>query len=503
VKEMKTKFVKEASILLITVILVSSTSALALQINQKSTDKVNIMLSGDIWYVPDDFSTIQQAIDNADDGDTIIVRSGTYNENIIIDKSIDLTGINKEDTIIEGSDVEFTIIINADDVEISEFTITKGGGGIYIEHCSEIRIEDNIITHNREIYSGGVGLLFYDSSRNKILNNIITEHNGGGIHIRSSEDMPSIENQIKNNVISDNKNGGLSLFSQDRQNLDGLNIITKNIISSNNGGGIIIYDSNYNHITENTFIDNTCGIEFITQTANYQSSSVGNEIIGNIFTDHYAEGIWIADFSKDNVIYDNEFIYNNPNARDDSPFHNQWYNINSDQGNYWDDYTGRDDDGDGIGDTPYWIAGGTTDSEGEEDDYPIFRPAEEGTPQIPSRPIGETNGEPYVEYEYSTSTVDPDGDRVKYGWDFDGDKQVDEWTGLHQSGKTVTITYEWYQQGTYNVQVRAEDETGKRSVWSEPLKVNMPRNRSITTLFIEKIIGRFPQLVQLLKLLNY
>ena len=88
-----------------------------------------------IFYVggtePENYSSIQNAIDNASDGDTIFVYNGIYNENIIVNKTIDLIGENKENTIINGYINEIyenfliAFYILADQVNLSSFTITN------------------------------------------------------------------------------------------------------------------------------------------------------------------------------------------------------------------------------------------------------------------------------------------------------------------------------------------------------------------------------------------
>ena len=68
-----------------------------------------------------------------------------------------------------------------------------------------------------------------------------------------------------------------------------------------------------------------------------------------------------------NLIYENNFLKNYHNAYDDSK--GQW--SYEGKGNYWDDYNGTDSDGDGVGNTPYEINGGTT-----KDYYPLIEPVE-------------------------------------------------------------------------------------------------------------------------------
>src|SRR4030042_7035615 len=68
------------------------------------------------WIVDDDgpadFSTIQEAINAADDGDTVFVRNGTYYEHIVINKTISLIGENPEDTIIDAEHIGTAVLIS-------------------------------------------------------------------------------------------------------------------------------------------------------------------------------------------------------------------------------------------------------------------------------------------------------------------------------------------------------------------------------------------------------
>ena len=70
---------------------------------------------------------IQDLIDNASNGDTIYIPSGTYYENIVINKSISLIGKDKNTTIIDGNKSGDVVIIYADWVNISGFKIQNSG----------------------------------------------------------------------------------------------------------------------------------------------------------------------------------------------------------------------------------------------------------------------------------------------------------------------------------------------------------------------------------------
>jgi parallel beta-helix repeat protein len=133
--------------------------------------------------VPDDYSSIQTAIDHVLVGQTIYVRSGVYTEqSITINKPVSLVGENPTNTILVGINNNkysppYVIQVSADSVRISGFTIINGSlGGIRIETIgsdkqpSGCTITGNIISNNN------IGISTYDGqdltiSYNQIFNN--------------------------------------------------------------------------------------------------------------------------------------------------------------------------------------------------------------------------------------------------------------------------------------------------------------------------------------------
>ena len=145
------------------------------------------------------------------------------------------------------------------------------------------------------------------------------------------------------------------------------------------------------------------------------------------------------------------------------------------------------------------------DKFGKESDWSdsVTVTVENNNPNKPSVPDGPTSGKIKNSYTYSTSATDPDGHRVKYGFDWDGDDEVDDWTSLVNSGETASKSHTWTTQGNYEIKVKAQDEYGEESEWSDPLSITMPRNKMIGAI-ISKILEQHPilsLLVQYIQLL--
>ena len=204
-------------------------------------------------YVDDDggadYTRIQDAIDNASDGDTVFVYSGFYMEKIIINKSLDIIGENRDTTIIELKnkiDEEDTVYIYSNYVNLSGFKIQNSPRcGIFLA-SSFVNIKDNILINNTH------SIHFYlTNSQVKISNNQISNNYCGIYLVSCSND------NISGNNISNNDFGIRVSFSSN-------NSIYNNNIQSNNKYGLILHQRSMNNkIMRNNFIDNTKNAYFI------------------------------------------------------------------------------------------------------------------------------------------------------------------------------------------------------------------------------------------------
>jgi len=96
-------------------------------------------------------------------------------------------------------------------------------------------------------------------------------------------------------------------------------------------------------------------------------------------------------------------------------------------------------------------------------------------PATPSQPSGPTHGVRNVDYSYTSSSTDPNGDQILYLFNW-GDGTSTSWLGPYVSGQTVSATHAWSAIGTYNVKVKAKDTNGATSDWSQPLTVTILSN---------------------------
>jgi len=122
-------------------------------------------------------------------------------------------------------------------------------------------------------------------------------------------------------------------------------------------------------------------------------------------------------------------------------------------------------------------------------------------PNKPSKPSGPTSGKAGSEYTYTSSTTDPDGDQIWYMWNW-GD-ETGGWLGPYTSGAVCEASHTWNAQGDYNVKVKAKDQYGEESPWSEPLSISMPKTKPYSDRpflrFLQNFLQNHPLIYQLLQ----
>ncbi len=237
---------------------------------------ININATESIIYVDvngeEEYTSIQDAIDDASNGSTIYVNSGIYYENININKSINIFGSGKGICIIDGSMGKYVVYLSTYNISIQNLTIKNGQDGIKLKNSYNITIKGNTI----------------------------------------------------------------------RQTKIGINI----------------------------------------------------------------------DNSSNNTIYSNNFVNNTKNAYDE--YNNTWYDLDSNMGNFWDNYTKTDNNSDGFADTPYNISGGKN-----KDMYPLMQPiTKKPHASFTYSPIYPTTQETV---KFNDTSMDVDGFITSWFWELEGE----------------------------------------------------------------------------------
>ena len=271
-----------------------------------------VSIKGDFEY-----TSIQQAIDNAPENHTIYVIPGYYTESITINKTISLIGEDVETTIIDGNYSGDVIkITGPGNVTITGFTLVNSGkstNAADYDSGIDIHCDGNTFSHLL-IKKNAMGIWSYSSLNNKFENISLINNSFYGMYLQSGSD---------NNIIDH----------------------------------CVFYKN-----------EKTSGYAVRIKTSK-------NNIVKNNYFGENARGLYFCCGARDNIVYDNTFENNYQwNARDDVG--NRWYNAEELSGNYWSDYQGVDEDNDGIGDTPYNISSGSA----RQDLYPLMQPTRTYSP---------------------------------------------------------------------------------------------------------------------------
>ncbi len=204
-----------------------------------------VLLSNSVFakrkiVVPHDFPTIHSALGEADEGDTVYVVNGVYEENIALVDDVVLVGQDKTKTIINGRRLR-PCVIGADGATIKNFTIYNGTTGILCKNTRPI-IKENLIVDNK---GAGIHALI---ALPEIKNNIIYRNEWTGIFLESTR---GTRTSIDHNVILEN--GYCGIFCAHRTEV----LIRNNILYRNKQFGVYVGpDAKKTRIIYNNMYDN-------------------------------------------------------------------------------------------------------------------------------------------------------------------------------------------------------------------------------------------------------
>jgi parallel beta-helix repeat protein len=425
---------------------------------------VSIQLAGaqaKTIVVPDDFQSIQEAINNANEGDVIFVRNGTYYENVFVNKTIMLIGENRETTIIDGSRTGSILYVTEDNVTVCNLTITHShpsqwkACGIYVNSSNNILFNNTVAENNW-------GICFDEAHNNNVSSNLMF-NNSFGHYVIESDD-----NVFERNSLTNNDVGFLLTWSD-------YNVFNENMLAENEGSGILVVDGRFCVFERNTLVNNLYGLwldpvsncQILENTIvnnkvngirfhgySYDNMVIGNNITGNeegfFFHDttrtkvlhnmisgnkrgiaiyggssigvwqeiEYNDivnntlGLWQFEYDCGQVAHNN-FVNNEVHAKNDNHSIMRWNDTYPSGGNYWSNYTGADwfsgthqnaTGSDGIGDVPYII------DEFNRDNYPLMAPVtafDVGTWDNVSYSVDVTSNSSISDFQFNPVPTEP------------------------------------------------------------------------------------------------
>ena len=416
---------------------------------------INTSTASTTRRVPEDYPTIQAAINAASPGDTILVAAGIYPEYVCVNKSVTLQGTNRESIITGAATPPRVVDVKASNVKIRGFTIQPpktSYHGIFVEpplgqYFTNVNITDNTII-------GCNNGIFYSRSSKCFITNNTLERNTYAISLYDSN-----YNVVAENFINASSYYGIDFYARSHHN-----DITKNTITNIKYAVLLEY-ANYTTMYLNTIKSST---EYaIRLSYSYNSTIIGNNIENNKY------GVYVWNCSQ-NQFYYNNFINNTIQVEhyDASVTGNIWdTNVcPGAKGNYWSDYAGFDDGsgvgrweesrfaGDGVGDTliPHL----------EVDWYPLMYP---WVPVPPVYPVAIFTWSPLEPIYNQPATFNAsksykiNGTIVLYTWNF-GDGNVTTHTN-------PIIIHTFTASGDYIVTLTVTDNEGLTNSTSHLVRV--------------------------------
>lgn len=337
--------------------------------------------AADIHVLAD--QNLMDVIAQAQPGDHIHLQTGTYRGDLVIDKSLTLSGPVDRSAVIQGTGKGRPIWIQAADVTVQHLTV-RGSGMDLFEMDAAIfadRAADNAVIQHNNILDNLIGVYIWGPQTARVQGNHIVgdatlrrAERGNGVQlwntpgtevvgndIQSGRDgiyvNASKQNSFRNNTFIDVRFGVHYMYTQDSE--------VRNNVSTGNDIGYALMFSERLHVTDNLSIDSRD--HGLMLNAVNQSTITGNQVLGgekcvfiyaaniNALHDNRFEscdiGVHFTAGSEQNKMSNNAFINNQTQVMYVGTRHLDW--SDDGHGNYWSDNSAFDLDGDGIADVAY------------------------------------------------------------------------------------------------------------------------------------------------------
>jgi PGF-pre-PGF domain-containing protein len=418
-------------------------------------------------------SSIQTAVSSAISGDVILVKPGTYTENIEITTTPNLVIRSEsgkpEDTIITAeSSASSVFYTNVNNITISGFKITgvesSSAAAVFLVRCSNCTISNNELSDNywgiylracqRNTLSNNIansnkyGIVLEDANYNTLTKNTANSNSAYGFYLKNSSNCGLTDNTANSN------SRGIYLYKSNSTTISDNRVSENSAYEESSAYGILTSYSNYNTISENMVSENyDHGIHL--------DSSDGNTVSGNTVASNGGSGLSMCAGSDGNYVFNNYF--NNSLNVNINNQKNTWNSTKTTGtnivggsylgGNFWANPSGtgfsqtaQDANGDGIADSEY---AGTNFT----DYLPLV--AVSGTQQ-PILPVANfiantSSGTAPLAVQFTDTSQYTTG----WKWDFENDGTVD--SSVQNPVHVYTVA------GTYTVSLTASNANGTAS----------------------------------------
>jgi Right handed beta helix region len=295
----------------------------------------------DVLFVPAEYRTIQDAVDDAEPGDLVLLSPGFYEESVEVETDdLVIRGLDRNEVILDGGfDLANGIIVEADGVAIENVTARNFTANGFIWSGVEGYRASYLTAHNNGVYGINVfesssGLIEHSYASGSadagiyigecrpcdaVVRNATGEHNGFGFAgLNASENISLVESTFRFNRV-----GVFVGAFEERESLgqqEGAAIVGNLVYANNNsetsavnqarlaqGNGIMIYGGRDNVIERNRVFDHELGGISLVQTFGLESLFArGNRVAGNVVSDSGVADLVVVGGGGDNCTTGNE-----------------------------------------------------------------------------------------------------------------------------------------------------------------------------------------------------